>query len=95
MSISLIIPAAGVGKRFSAHIKKQFTEIDDKPLIYWTIKRLITAYNFDELIIGLNKDDINFIENVMQDLNINIPYIYAQGGKERANTVFNCLEKSN
>ena len=95
MSISLIIPAAGVGKRFSAHIKKQFTEIDDKPLIYWTIKRLVTAYNFNELIIGLNKDDIKFIENVMQDLNINIPYIYVEGGKERANTVFNCLEKSN
>ena len=94
MSISLIIPAAGVGKRFSANIKKQFTEIDNKPLIYWTIKRLITAYNFDELIIGLNNDDIKFIENVINDLNINIPYSYAQGGKERANTVLNCLAKS-
>lgn len=94
MSIALIIPAAGVGKRFSSHVKKQFTEIDNKPLIYWTIKRLITAYNFNEIIIGLNNDDIEFIENVIHDLNIKIPFIYAQGGKERANTVFNCLAKS-
>lgn len=95
MSISLIIPAAGIGKRFSANIKKQFTEIDGRPLIYWTIKRLITAYNFDELIIGLNQDDIKFMDNVISYLNINIPHIYTEGGRERANTVFNCLLKSN
>ena len=95
MSISLIIPAAGIGKRFSANIKKQFTEIDGRPLIYWTIKRLITAYNFDELIIGLNQDDIKFMDNVISDLDINIPHIYIEGGRERANTVFNCLLKSN
>lgn len=95
MSISLIIPAAGIGKRFSANIKKQFTEIDGRPLIYWTIKRLITAYNFDELIIGLNQDDIKFMDNVISDLDINIPHIYTEGGRERANTVFNCLLKSN
>ncbi|MDT3694032.1 MAG: 2-C-methyl-D-erythritol 4-phosphate cytidylyltransferase [Mucispirillum sp.] len=95
MSISLIIPAAGVGKRFSANIKKQFTEIDGRPLIYWTIKRLVTAYNFNELIIGLNQDDIKFMDNVISDLNLNIPHIYAEGGKERANTVLNCLLKSN
>ena len=95
MSISLIIPAAGVGKRFSANIKKQFTEIDGRPLIYWTIKRLVTAYNFNELIIGLNQDDIKFMDNVISDLNLNIPCIYAEGGKERANTVLNCLLKSN
>lgn len=95
MSISLIIPAAGVGKRFSANIKKQFTEIDGMPLIYWTIKRLVTAYNFDELIIGLNQDDIKFMDTVISNLKLNIQYIYAEGGKERANTVFNCLLKSN
>lgn len=95
MSISLIIPAAGVGKRFSANIKKQFTEIDGMPLIYWTIKRLVTAYNFDELIIGLNQDDIKFMDTVISNLKLNIQYIYAEGGKERANTVLNCLLKSN
>ncbi len=94
MSISLIIPAAGVGKRFSSNIKKQFTEIDSKPLIYWTIKRLITAYKFDELIVGINQDDIKFMDKVMADLHLNIPHIYAEGGKERANTVLNCLLKS-
>lgn len=94
MSISLIIPAAGVGKRFSANIKKQFTEIDGKPLIYWTIKRLTTAYHFDEIIIGLNQDDIKFMDTVISELKLNIPHIYAEGGKERANTVLNCLLKS-
>lgn len=61
------------------------------PLIYWTIKRLITSYYFDELIIGLNKDDESFMNKIISELNINIPYKYVSGGKERANTVLNCL----
>ena len=42
-TITLIIPAAGIGKRFSNDNKKQFVEFDGKPLIYWTIKRLFDA----------------------------------------------------
>lgn len=94
MSISLIIPAAGVGKRFSTDVKKQFVEIDGKPLIYWTIKRLLSSYDFDELVIGLNQDDVPFMDEIITALNINIPYMYAEGGSERANTVFNCLQIS-
>ncbi len=94
MDVSLIIPAAGIGKRFSQDKKKQFVDIDGKPLIYWTIKRLIEAYNFTELIIGANEDDIEYIKEIILKLNISIPVIYVKGGKERANTVLNCIKKS-
>lgn len=94
INVALIIPAAGIGKRFSENIKKQFYEFDSKPVIYWTIKRLFTAYKFDELVIGLNDEDINYMENIIEDLQINVPVVYASGGKERMNTVLNCIEKS-
>ncbi len=95
MGISLIIPAAGIGKRFSKDKKKQFIDINGKPLIYWTIKRLLEAYNFTELIIGSNENDIEYINNILNKLNISIPIIFAEGGEERANTVLNCIKKSN
>ncbi len=94
-NISLIIPAAGIGKRFSSNIKKQFIEISEKPILFWTIRRLLKAYNFNEIIIGANKEDSDIIENIISDLNIEVPYILATGGKERANTVINCIAKSN
>ncbi len=94
MNTALIIPAAGVGKRFSKDQKKQFIEIDGKPLIYWTIKRLLDAYKFSELVVGLNSDDKPFMENIIKDMNISIPVIFAKGGSERVHTVINCLEQS-
>ncbi len=94
INISLIIPAAGIGKRFSPDKKKQYTLIDNKPLIYWTIKQLLLSYNFTELIIGLNEEDISLMDKIVRDLNVSIPYLYAEGGKERANTVLNCLSKA-
>lgn len=94
MHTALIVPAAGIGKRFSENIKKQFYEFDGKPIIYWTIKRMFDAYNFDELVIGLNHDDMDYMNNIIKMLNIKVPVIYANGGKERMNTVLNCMEKS-
>lgn len=91
-TITLIIPAAGIGKRFSNDNKKQFVEFDGKPLIYWTIKRLFDAYKFHELVIGLNKEDINYMENIVSEFKLNIPVKYGNGGEERANTVLNCIE---
>ena len=78
INVALIIPAAGIGKRFSENIKKQFYEFDSKPIIYWTIIRLFTAYKFDELVIGLNDEDINYMENIIEDLQINVPVVYAR-----------------
>lgn len=92
--VSLIIPAAGIGKRFSDNIKKQFYEFNNKPIIYWTIKRLFDAYSFHELIIGLNNEDKDYMNNIISMLNLKVPVIYAEGGRERMNTVLNCLEKS-
>lgn len=92
--ISLIIPAAGIGKRFSGNIKKQFYEFNDKAIIYWTIKRLFDAYKFDELIIGINDDDTDYMNNIINMLSLDVPVIYAKGGMERMDTVINCLEKS-
>ena len=41
IDVALIIPAAGIGKRFSENIKKQFYEFDSKPIIYWTNQQKI------------------------------------------------------
>ena len=37
--ISAIILAGGKGKRMNSKVSKQFIEIKDKPVIYYTIKK--------------------------------------------------------
>jgi 2-C-methyl-D-erythritol 4-phosphate cytidylyltransferase len=90
MKVSAIIPAAGVGSRFSKNIKKQFFEINQKPIIYYTILSLIKAYDFEEIIIGCGKDDFNFVEEILKSLNIN-NFKIVNGGEQRSDTVYNCL----
>ena len=43
MLASAIIPAAGSGKRFGE--KKQFKEINGKPLIYYTLAPFFKSYS--------------------------------------------------
>ena len=38
--ISAIILAGGKGKRMNSKVSKQFIEIKDKPVIYYTIKKI-------------------------------------------------------
>ncbi|MBZ4671977.1 MAG: ispD [Deferribacteraceae bacterium] len=92
-SVSAIIPAAGIGKRFSDKEKKQFYLINDKPILYYTLKALKLSFPFIEYNIGAQKNDFEFIKNVCNDLDIN-NYKLVLGGKERFDTVFNCLCES-
>lgn len=92
MTVALIIPAAGIGNRFSREVKKQFFRIDDKPILYFTLKKILSLYNFDEVIIGINNQDAKEIDGIIRDLNLQIDFKIVQGGETRAHTVLNCLK---
>lgn len=90
MSISVIIPAAGIGSRFSSDVKKQFFQISGKPILYYTILSMKQAWDFDKFVIGAGKTDFEYIQSVIKSLDIsNIEIV--EGGKERSDTVHNCL----
>ncbi|MCA1927107.1 MAG: 2-C-methyl-D-erythritol 4-phosphate cytidylyltransferase [Calditerrivibrio sp.] len=89
MSISVIVPAGGVGKRFSSTTKKQFYKIGDYEVIFYTLLRLKAA-NPALFIIGCDDSDQNLIADIMSKLSIS-SYIFATAGKERQHTVMNCL----
>lgn len=94
MRTALIIPAAGYGKRFSPNVKKQFYTIFDKPVLYWTIKNMVSAYAFDEIVLGINYDDLDGVKDILKELDVCVPVKYAQGGAERSETVRNAVAES-
>lgn len=89
MSISVIVPAGGVGKRFSSTTKKQFYRIGGYEIIFYTLLGLKTV-NPDIFIIGCEASDQSLIADIMSKLSIS-NYIFANSGKERQHTVMNCL----
>ena len=93
--ISAIILAGGKGKRMGANVSKQYIEIKDKPILYYTIKKFYDCKNIDRIILVLPKDEIDYCKKeVLEKYSLKVDLI-VEGGKERQDSVFNALEKIN
>lgn len=53
----IIVPAAGIGSRMQAEIPKQYLKLLDRPVLAWTIKRLLTAFPGATCVVPLAPDD--------------------------------------
>ncbi|MGL5574887.1 MAG: 2-C-methyl-D-erythritol 4-phosphate cytidylyltransferase, partial [Sarcina sp.] len=90
-----IVLAGGKGKRMNAPVSKQFIEIEDKPVIYYTLKAFENCDDIDEIVLVLPKDEIDyFVENIQNKFNFKISKIVA-GGSERSDSVYNALNELN
>ncbi|MGE4497996.1 MAG: 2-C-methyl-D-erythritol 4-phosphate cytidylyltransferase [Deferribacterales bacterium] len=87
--MTAVIPAAGVGKRFGGNVKKQFAEFNGRPVLYYALKCLRDAFDFDEFLIGAGGDDFDTVKEAAEPLGIS--YRMVKGGDERWKTVLNCL----
>lgn len=89
---SVIILSGGRGKRMGADISKQFIEINNKPILYYTIKKFIENELIDEIILVLPKDEIEYcIKEVLEKNNLRVDKI-VEGGEERQDSVLNGLK---
>ena len=52
---SVIILSGGRGKRMGADISKQFISVNDKPILYYTIKKFMDNKLIDEIILVFQK----------------------------------------
>ena len=64
-----IVLAAGSGSRMNSDIKKQFIEVNGKPLIYYSLKAISSCDKVKELIIVTKKDDINYMNKIVSEYN--------------------------
>lgn len=57
----LIITAGGSGQRMGLNYNKIFADLNNQPLIYWTLKIFEDSQIIDKIIISARKDDIKRI----------------------------------
>lgn len=93
--INAIILSAGKGKRMNSDISKQYLEINDKPIIYYTLKTFEES-NVDEIIIVVGKGDVEYVKKeIIDKYNISKITNIVEGGEERYDSVINGLEDLN
>lgn len=90
MKTSVIIVAAGVGKRMGSSIPKQFLELNGKPILHYTIDTFEKSV-VNEIIIVTNKENIDYVKN-----EIALPFkkvkAVVAGGSERQYSVYNGIK---
>lgn len=87
-SYSVVVPAAGVGKRMLADRPKQYLRIRGKTVLEYTLEKLIAHPQIQHIVIALHPKDPYFDELSCSQASW---LTRVNGGKERADSVLNGL----
>lgn len=94
MTVTALIPAAGMGKRMGQAVAKQFLPLGDRPMLAHTLMVFQRTGVIDEIIPILSKEDMeNCLRDVIERYHITKVKTLVVGGKERQDSVYNGLMK--
>jgi 2-C-methyl-D-erythritol 4-phosphate cytidylyltransferase len=88
-----IIVAGGVGKRMGKNLPKQFLLLKQKPILLHTLQKFFDYDKNISILLILPKEVINDWKEISEKYKITIPHQIIEGGKTRAHSVRNGLEK--
>ncbi|MDY0016780.1 MAG: 2-C-methyl-D-erythritol 4-phosphate cytidylyltransferase [Candidatus Delongbacteria bacterium] len=87
-----LITAGGSGSRMGAEIKKQYLEINNKPILAHTIHRFQITEKVDEIVLTLPEEDIPSVKkNIIERYNFSKLKLICSGGSTRQDSVLNAL----
>ncbi|MBC2582529.1 2-C-methyl-D-erythritol 4-phosphate cytidylyltransferase [Clostridium sp. DJ247] len=88
-----VIVAAGKGKRMRANINKQFINIKNKPMLYYTLSVFSNNSLIDGIILVCSENEVDFCRvHIVEKYNIGKVLSIVSGGKERQESVYNGLK---
>lgn len=89
-----MVLAAGKGSRMEAGINKQFLELNNKPILYYTLKVFQENNNIDEIVLVAAENEIKQCRaEVVDKYKLNKVKKIVIGGKERQQSVLNGLKE--
>ncbi len=88
-----IVLSGGIGSRVGADIPKQYIEINEKPIIAYTLDRILNAGCFDRLIIVAAEQWRDYIDSNIKEFykKNNIQICYARPGATRQESIYQGL----
>lgn len=87
-----VLVAGGKGLRMGSALPKQFLPLNEKPILYHTIKAFREAYSDIHLILVLPQDQLSFAQMVLQCFPERIDLTIVAGGHTRFHSVQNGLQ---
>lgn len=91
-----IVLAAGQGKRMGTTVQKQYLELGDKPVLYYSLRAFEESPLIDEIILVVGDDQETYCrEEILEKYQFTKVRAVVQGGAERYHSVWNGLQKVN
>ncbi len=90
--VTAIIVAAGKGSRMGSEIPKQYMIIAGKTILDTTLYKFEKSNDINEIILVVNKDDIEYVKDEIAPFYSKIAHV-AAGGKTRTESVYQGLKK--
>ena len=82
-----IVLAAGSGKRMGSSTKKQYMLIEDKPIVYYSLKAFQNSF-VDEIVLVVSPGDVSYCkEEIVEKYGFDKVSCIVEGGKERYHSV--------
>ncbi|TEW53466.1 2-C-methyl-D-erythritol 4-phosphate cytidylyltransferase [Psychromonas sp. RZ22] len=88
ISFSVVIPAAGIGKRVGTEIPKQYLNILNKTIIEHSITPFLAHPEIKKVVVSIAENDQWFSQLTIAQ---HPKLVVVEGGKERVDSVFNAL----
>lgn len=90
--VAAIIVAAGKGTRMGSEMPKQYMTIAGKTILDTTLYKFEKSNDIDDIILVINKDDIEFVKDEIAPFYNKITHV-VPGGKTRTESVYQGLKK--
>src|SRR5689334_6529545 len=98
MSVSVILPAAGLGTRMSRSApekagtsRKQFMLLEGSPILLYTIRKFVSSPWVSEIIVALRGEDVEWVRELLKKEVFPKPVRLVEGGESRQQSVENAL----
>lgn len=89
---TLIVAAAGMGKRMGLSYPKQFMEYNSKPLFIHVLEEGERSKYITDIVVVTGKELIKEVKYLCQKFRINKAKHIIEGGKERQDSIYNALK---
>lgn len=89
---TVLLPAAGSGKRMGAGQNKLFLELRNVPIIIHTLRVFEQDSKCEHIVLAVKKEEQVFIEQLLKKYQITKVTAITEGGVERQHSVYACLK---
>jgi 2-C-methyl-D-erythritol 4-phosphate cytidylyltransferase len=91
MTVSVILPAAGLGTRMGKSARKQFLQLDGAPILVHTLRRFAGITEVVEIVIACRAEDREEVRAMADQAGLKIAVRIVEGGDSRQESVEHAL----